>query len=238
MLIEHVPLFLPALHGRFGVFQSDGRLLGGGAGHFLLGLKHLQLFAEGGEQGGVVPKVRFSFLAGTLSFSQVILQLAQPLLTVLNALFDAGNVAADRIKAALHQVEAFGQVMVAVTQPFDTGIGTALIGHQRLEAHFLIADHRLALPHQIIQRLPAQGRQLRFQLALFSLVFLILLGSLSLSVQTLQLTLELFTQVGQARQVLVGATNAVFGFPAPLLVLGDPRGFFDEVAQVFRLGLD
>ncbi|KPW69291.1 Unknown protein sequence, partial [Pseudomonas syringae pv. broussonetiae] len=83
LLIEDVPLLLPALHGRFGVFQGNGRLFGGRAGHFLLGLKHLQLFAQGGKQGGVVAEMGFGFLAGALCFAQVVLQLTQPLLTVL-----------------------------------------------------------------------------------------------------------------------------------------------------------
>src|SRR3990167_8706053 len=56
--------------------------------------------------------------------------------------------------------------------------------------------------------------------------------------QTLKLTLEFFTQIGQAGQVFMGATDTVFGLAPTLLVLGDARRFFDEVAQVFRLGLD
>ena len=36
----------------------------------------------------------------------------------------------------------------------------------------------------------------------------------------------------------MGATNAVFGLAAALLVLGDAGRFFDKVAQVFGLGFD
>ncbi|MNO83023.1 hypothetical protein D3C76_743130 [compost metagenome] len=56
--------------------------------------------------------------------------------------------------------------------------------------------------------------------------------------QTLKLALQLFAQIGQALEVLKGATDAVFGFAAALLVLGNAGGFFDEVAQVFGPGLD
>ncbi len=56
--------------------------------------------------------------------------------------------------------------------------------------------------------------------------------------QALQLSLQLFAKVGQAREVFVGAADAVFGLPASLLVLGDPGGFFDEVAQILGLGFD
>ncbi|KPZ25128.1 hypothetical protein ALO56_200182 [Pseudomonas viridiflava] len=238
LLIEDVPLFLPAVHGGFGVFQGDGRLFGGRAGHLLLGLKHLQLFAERGQQRGVVPQVRFGFLAGALGFAQVVLQLTQSLLAVLNALLDAGDVAAHRIEAALHQIEAFGEIVMAVAQSFDAGIGTALISDQCFETDFLTTDHGFTLTDLFVQRLPAQRRQLRLELAFFGLVFLILLGRLGLTMQTLELALQFFAQVGQARQVLVGAANAVLGFTAAFLVLGNARSFLDEIAQILGLGFD
>ena len=125
-----------------------------------------------------------------------------------------------------------------VTQAFDAGIGIALLSDQRFKADFLIANDRFALPHLLVQGLPAQRGQLRLELTLFGFVFLVLLGGLGLTVQTFKLATQLFTQVGQAREVFVGATNAVFGLATPLLVLGDAGRFFDKVAQVFGLGLD
>ncbi|MND57632.1 hypothetical protein D3C81_727720 [compost metagenome] len=59
--VERVPLLLPAVHGAFGFFQGRRRLFSGGQGHFLLGLKLLELFAQSGEQGAVMPQVRFGF---------------------------------------------------------------------------------------------------------------------------------------------------------------------------------
>jgi len=236
--VEGVPLFLPAVHDAFGIFQCGGGFFGGGAGDFLLGDEHVQLFAEGQQQRAVVAQVRFGFQTRALGFLKVVLQLTQALLAVLDTLLDPGDVAADRIEASLHQIEAFGQFMVPVAQALDGGIGIALLGDQRFETDFLGADDRLALADLIVQILPAQGRQLRLELALFGFVFLILLGGLGLTVQTFELTLKLFTQVGQTRQVFVGAADAVFGFAPTLLVLGDARRFFDKVAQVFRLGFD
>ena len=101
----------------------------------------------------------------------------------------------------MHDVEAFRQIVMTIAQALDAGVGTALISHQRLETDFLIADHRFALADLFVQRLPAQGRQLGLELALFGFVFLILLGGLGLTVQAFELTLQLFTQVGQARQI-------------------------------------
>ncbi|MNZ64336.1 hypothetical protein D3C78_825040 [compost metagenome] len=178
------------------------------------------------------------FLAGTLGLAQVVLQLAQALLAVLDALLDPGDVTGHRVEAALHLVEAFGQFVMAIAQALDAGIGIALLGHQRLMGHILVADHRLALAHPFVQVAPAQGRQACLQLAFLGLVFAVLLGRLGLAVQALQLALQLFAQVGQARQVFLGAADAALGFAAALLVLGDAGGFLDEVAQVLGLGLD
>lgn len=116
--------------------------------------------------------------------------------------------------------------------------GIALLGHQGLEGHFLIADHRFALAHLFVKGLPAQGRQLRLELTFLGLVLLILLGRLGLTMQAFELALQLFAQVGQARQVFMGTANAVLGFPAAFLVFGNARRFFDEVAQVLGLGFD
>ena len=128
--------------------------------------------------------------------------------------------------------------MVPVTQAFDAGIGIALLGHQGFEADFLVADDRFALAHLLVQGLPAQRRQLGLELTLLALVFLVLLGSLCLAVQTFQLAAQLVAQVSQAGEVLVGTANAVFGLATALLVLGDAGCFFDKIAQVFGLGLD
>ena len=56
--------------------------------------------------------------------------------------------------------------------------------------------------------------------------------------QAFELAFQLFAQVGQARQVLVSAADAILGFAPALLVLGDAGRLFDEVAQILRLGLD
>ncbi len=159
--VEGVPLFLPAVHSGFGFFQGGGGFFGGGAGDLLLGGEHVQLFAEGQQQGAVVAQVGFGLQARALGFLQIVLQLAQTLLAVLDALLDPGDIAAHRIEAALHQIEALGQIVVPVAQAFDAGVGVALLGHQRFEADFLGADDRFSLAHLIVQGLPAQGRQLR-----------------------------------------------------------------------------
>ncbi|MNS66981.1 hypothetical protein D3C72_1002120 [compost metagenome] len=55
--VEGVPLLLPAVHDRFGIFQRSGGFFGGSAGDFLLRGEHVQLFAEGQQQRAVVAQV-------------------------------------------------------------------------------------------------------------------------------------------------------------------------------------
>src|SRR5690606_19830257 len=149
-----------------------------------------------------------------------------------------GDVAAHRVEARLHLIEALRQFVVAVAQALDGGIGVALLGDQRLEGHLLVGDDLFALIGLVVQRLPAHGGELGLELAFLGLVGLILLGSLGIAVQTVQLAFQLLAQVGQARQVVLGAANAVLGLAAAVLVLGDAGGFLDVVAQVLGLGLD
>ncbi len=183
-------------------------------------------------------QMRFGFLAGLFGLAQVVLQLTQALLAMLDALLDPGDIATHRIEAALHQIEAFRQVMVAVTQALDAGIGVALLGHQRLKADLLGADHRFTLADLLVEGLPAQGRQLRLELALLAPVLLVFLRSLGLALQAFELAFEFFAQVGQAFEVLVGAPDTGLGFTTALLVFGDAGGLFDEVAQIFGTRLD
>src|SRR5690606_33572669 len=129
-------------------------------------------------------------------------------------------------------------LVVAVAQALDAGVGAALLSHQGLEGHFLVADHLLAGADLFVQRLPLEGRQLGLELALLGLVLLVLLGRLGLAVQAFELALQLLAQVGQARQVLLGAADAALGLAAALLVLGDAGGFLDEITQILGLGLD
>ncbi len=93
-LVEAFPLFLPALHGHLGVFQLGAGFLRRCAGQFLLGLEHRQLLAERCQQGAVVAQVGFGFQARLLGVTQVVLQLAQTLLAVLDALLHPGDIAA------------------------------------------------------------------------------------------------------------------------------------------------
>ena len=53
-----------------------------------------------------------------------------------------------------------------------------------------------------------------------------------------ELFLDLLAEVLQTLEILAGVPNALLGFPAPLLVLGDARRFLEERAKLLGLGLD
>src|SRR5690606_23488510 len=138
----------------------------------------------------------------------------------------------------LHLIEAFGQFMMAIAEALDAGIGVALLGDQRLEGDFLVADDLFPLTGLLVQRLPAHGGELGLEFAFLGLVGLVLLGRLGLAMQAVELAFQLLAQVAQARQVFLGAANAALGLATALLVLGDAGRFLDVVAQILGLGLD
>ena len=72
----------------------------------------------------------------------------------------------------------------------------------------------------------------------FVVVFAILAGDRRLSFESLHLRTEFAAYVFDARQVLARVGDPVLCLLAPLLVLGDAGGFFEEDAQLVGLGLD
>ena len=66
----------------------------------------------------------------------------------------------------------------------------------------------------------------------------VLLGHLGLACQAPDLAAELVADVVDAGEVLARVLQPVLGLLAPLLVLGDAGGLFEEEAQLVGLGLD
>jgi hypothetical protein len=80
------------MHTQLGFFKASGSFFGASQGQLLLRLEHRQLFTECGQQGAVMPQVRFGLLTATLGLLQIVLQLAQALLAMLDALLHPSNV--------------------------------------------------------------------------------------------------------------------------------------------------
>ena len=67
---------------------------------------------------------------------------------------------------------------------------------------------------------------------------MVLAGDFGLRFELFHLAAEFEADVLDARQVLARVLEAVLGFLAPFLVLGDAGRLFEEDAQVVGLGLD
>jgi hypothetical protein len=75
-------------------------------------------------------------------------------------------------------------------------------------------------------RAPVQRCQFRLQLPLLGTQAGIFLRCLCLALQMAQLFGQFLTHIAQTRQILAGLRDPVFGFTAPLLVLGDAGRLF------------
>ena len=76
-----------------------------------------------------------------------------------------------------------------------------------------------------------RGRELALQLVVAA-------RDLRLALQVLELLVELLADVVHAQQVLARVLQPQLGLAAPLAVLGNARGFFEEDAQLLGLRLD
>ena len=178
------------------------------------------------------------FLPGQLGLFNVAVQLPLAVTVELQNLLDAADIGAQTVVLRLHPVKGLVKVAVLVALLFNLAVGVALLGNQGLQRDLKVAHAVFTLAGLLIQGLPAQRLQLSPELTFLSLELLVLLRRLGLAMQVRQLTLQFLAQIGQAREVFLGATNTVFGFAAAVLVTGNTGGFFNEQAQFFGLGFD
>ncbi len=157
---------------------------------------------------------------------------------MLDGLLDTGDITTNGIVAALHFTEPVVQVGLVQQQLFMLGVQRTLLGDDSLYLQLQILDDGLLGLYFVIQGTPANSIILRIKIALLSLVFFVFFCRLRLAMQVLQLTIQLFADVGQTLQVLSGTLDAVFSIAAALLVFGDTCCLFNEDTQLFRLGLD
>ncbi len=156
---------------------------------------------------------------------------------MFQALLNTGDVGPGLIVPGLGPVEVLGPFMVVFPERFQGSFQVHPFGQKLFKFQLGIADFTAPGLKIVIQGFPAQHRQLGFLFALFLFVGFVFFRSCRLSFQVLQLTAKLFAKVCQPLQVLLGATNAVLGFPPPFFVLGNARRFLDVHPQFlgFRL---
>ena len=173
------------------------------------------------------------------------LQRTQPVFGLLAALHDHADLGFERRDAAVDLVE--GRL-----PPADLVVGRMDGLAQRLHAVLGRTQPRLQALDLEVQAFGRFFQQLLLGLGVVAfdqpqpLLLLhplglhgpVAAGHLGLGVQLADLPLQLAQDVLHTGEVLARVGEAVFGFAAALLVLGDARGLLEEHPQLVRLGLD
>ena len=238
VLVEFIPLLLPVQHGVLGLLQGLGRFFLHRVQHFQFRTQGFQLHFPGVQLALILLQVLPGFLETDESLAQIVVELARPLLLERDRLLDPRDFGTQGIVVRLDLVEGIRALAVVLAALLDGSVDLLVLGIHRFQPHLQLGYRLGAGRGLLVQLLPLQSLQLGFQGPLFALVFGIFFRCLGLPLQVLELALQFVAQIGEPLQVLHGAAHAVLGFTAPLLVLGDPRGFLDEHAQLFRPGLD
>src|SRR5690606_35494999 len=173
----------------------------------------------------VVRDVRANFLELRLGRLEILALPLHQLSPVLDRLLEPRDLRADAIVVSLHGVHRFAPLGDFSTQALRQLVHLALRGERSLEGLPLLVQELILNGELGLQRLHSKGEQLRRDAALLRLELLVPLGGIRLSLQVVELLLDLVSQIGEALEVLPRMTNAVLGLAAPLLVLRDARRF-------------
>ena len=139
---------------------------------------------------------------------------------------------------AIAPVERFRGLGAGGPRLLQRRLGPALAGERRVEPALLIRNLRGLAARLPIERPPLQCEVLGFERALGRLELTVFFGQLGLALEMRQMASELLPQIVQPFEVLGRVAHPVLGLAAAFLVLGDPRRFLDEIAQVLRFGFD
>ena len=148
------------------------------------------------------------------------------------------HVRAGFVQQALGLIHLVACGVMRLAHGFQLGLNMAQIGHaglERVDCGQSVGLH-LGLVGQCFGTL--EEPLLVLLLRHFGLQRVVLLGHLGLLFELLEVGVELAQDVFHPRQVLARVRQAVFGLAAAFLVFGNAGGFFEEQAQLFRLGFD
>ena len=236
--VEGLPFGVGLLHRGLGLFQRRfqlGQLL---CQFFLLGAQGLQAILEGQQPLAVILAEAIELVelaAGTLEIPRQLLIAGAG---VFELLLEAGDGSGGLVKACLALVELRGQAIVLGAGLFQPGLALAHAEHLALHRGLELAHPGVLLGLGGTQGASAQQRKLPLDPVLFFFQRLIASGRLGLTLEPLELLVQLLTDIVEPVQVLLGATHAIFGLATALLVLGDTGGLFQGGAQLFGARLD
>ena len=176
------------------------------------------------------------FAGALLHCLEIELELLDPLAIELDGFFYPGDVRAQLIVATLHLVEGFAAVCVLLSTRFNFRVQSLLESSAALIGNFELLNVGLVLGELALKCAKSERVKTCGETGLFSLEPTIAAGSLGLTIQMLDLLFKLVANVGEPGKIFPGMFDPIFGFPATLLVLGYPGGFFQIGPQIFRSG--
>ena len=147
---------------------------------------------------------------------------------MLNVLFNLADFAAQGIISRLHLLIGFLDIGIGFALLFDFSFKGTRRGNAGFQLDLQFTNDLLGLVNFGIEIPPADGIKLCLRIAFLLFILFIAFRSPGLALQVLQLTLQLFPDIGKTLQVLAGTFDTVFRLPAPFLVFGDAGCFFDK----------
>jgi 7-cyano-7-deazaguanine reductase len=152
--------------------------------------------------------------------------------------FQAADFAVRRIHFALRRVQGVGSRKMRFARLLDARLDLAQLrggGFDAIDGFLDLAGQRLRLVARGVTFFQPEQRLLVRQARM---QFAIRARHLGLRLQAGNLRAEFVANILNARQILPRVFQPMLGFLAPFLVFGDAGGFFEEEAQLVRLGLD
>ncbi|MCY1522346.1 hypothetical protein D9M68_571950 [compost metagenome] len=152
--------------------------------------------------------------------------------------FEPADFGAGFVELALRLVHQVAGAVVGLAHGFEFGLDAAQVGGARFEVVDGLFRIGLDLGLVGIAFAALEEPQLVLLLRGVALQRVVARRHLGLLLELLEVGVEFAQDVFHAREVLARVAQAVLGFAAALLVLGDTGGFFEEQAQFFGLGFD
>ena len=238
LLAPGLPVRLPGMHG---LFAGPKGQPGFGSLRLLPGEFRLQGLKLG-TQLSEAPLLGIQVLTGAaqaLFFGgKIFLQLLALAAQVLNRFFTPGDAGLGIEHPPINLVEGFGDGALVAAAFLELRFHPPLLGEAGLQRGFLGGHGLRLVPVFGIEPPPAQRQQLGFQIPLFLLEHLVLLGHGRLAFEMGKALAQLVAQIRKPVQIFRCIAHAAFGFPAALLVLGNPGRFLEKIPEFLRACLD
>ena len=237
-LAPALPVRLPGVHGLFVAAKIQTGL---GRLRLLTGELRLQGLELGGQLSQATllrvqmrPGAPQALLLGGEVFPLLLALPAQ----VLNDFFTPGDGGLGVENAPIDLVEGVGHRRLIAAPLLEIRLHPPLLGETGLQGRLLGRDGLALAPILGIQAPPAQRQQLGLEVALLLLEHLVLFGHGGLTFEVCQALAKLLAQIPKPFQIFPRTAHAAFGFPAALLVFGDPGRFLEKFSELFRACLD